>query len=249
MSEPLGTIKNLIDSCSPEDRAALATYLRGLTPHPLESEWGIDANTILNAIRRSSDLTRRGVRGIIAEAVFESDVIPSLIASGWEKASIGDDQPYDVLLQRGHISARIQIKLQRLEKSIPKLYYPAKHNNSSLFVVEVQRTRGGTKKSREALPEAGTELSVIRSLTVKTRPYRFGEFDILAVNLHPSSGNWRSFRYTLSSRLLARPEDTSLIRIFQPVAAIPGDIWTDDLSIALSWLEKDNDMVSLADLL
>ncbi len=42
-----------------------------LVLHPLESEWDINAETILSAIRRSSDLTLRGIRGIIAEATFE----------------------------------------------------------------------------------------------------------------------------------------------------------------------------------
>lgn len=249
MSETLEAIKKLIDSCTTDDRLALAAYLRKLVPHPLESEWGVDASTILSAIRRSSDLTKRGVRGIIAEAVFESDVVPILRTHGWQAVAIVGDQPYDVVLKRHDISARIQIKLQRREKGVPKLYYPTKYSENPLYVVEVQKTRSGTKKSKVVLQGTSTEISTTNSLAVKTRPYRFGEFDILAVNMHPSSGDWKSFRYTLSSRLLPRSEDQSLIEIFQPVAAQPNKIWTDDASTVLSWLDIEHDAVSVADLL
>ncbi len=82
MSESLEAIIELIDECSEEDRRALKLYLRNLLPHPLESEWGIDADTILSAINRSSDLTKRGVRGIIAEAVFVNEIVPTVAHSG-----------------------------------------------------------------------------------------------------------------------------------------------------------------------
>ena len=80
MSESLEAISNLIDECSEEDRRALKLYLQRLVPHPLERAWGIDADTILSAISRSSDLTKRGVRGIIAEAVFVNEVCQLLRA-------------------------------------------------------------------------------------------------------------------------------------------------------------------------
>jgi len=82
MSDSLETIKRLIEECSIEERKALNAYLRALLPHPLESQWGIDADTILSAISRSSDLTKRGVRGIIAEAVFVNDVVPNICDHG-----------------------------------------------------------------------------------------------------------------------------------------------------------------------
>ena len=53
--------------------------------------------------------------------------------------------------------------------------------------------------------------------TVDTRPYSFRDFDILAVNMHPSSGDWKDFRYTLASWLLPRVNDVSLIEIMQRV--------------------------------
>lgn len=234
MSESLSTIKKLIAECSIEEQRALKLYFSELVPHPLEHEWGIDAGTILSAIRRSSDLTKRGVRGIIAEAVFETVVTPSIFASGWDLATLTGDLAYDVRLEKGTTTARIQIKLQRLEKGVPKLYYPRHYKNETLYVVEVQKTRGGKKKTRNPLSGTSSVLGTVAEVE-ETRPYRFGDFDILAVNMHPSSGNWRSFRYTVASWLLARAEDPALIEIFQPVAATPNDIWTDDLAICLDW--------------
>ncbi|MGP8260040.1 MAG: hypothetical protein ACLQM6_08830 [Acidobacteriaceae bacterium] len=236
MSESPEVIKKLIEDCSLEDRKALKAYLRTLMPHPLESEWGIDADTILSAISRSSDLTKRGVRGIIAEAVFVNDVVPNIAASGWESVPISGDLSYDALFKKGELSARVQVKLQRMEKGVPKLYYPAHYKEGSLYVVEVQKTRSGEKKTVEHLQEATTDVTATNMITVKTRPYHFGDFDILAVNMHPSSGDWKNFRYTLGSWLRPRSKDSSLIEIFQPVAATPNDVWTDDIAECLGWL-------------
>lgn len=237
MSELLETIKKLIDECSEEDRKALKLHLSRLLPHPLESEWVIDADTILTAINRSSDLTKRGVRGIIAEAVFVSEILPSIGASGWKTVEFSGDHPYDVLLRKGARDARIQVKLQRLEEKVPKLYYPKYYERGSLFVVEAQKTRTGQKTTRATV--SGTEVAVgtVEEIIVKTRPYSFGDFDIIAVNMHPSSRNWKDFRYSVASWLVPRATDSKLIEIYQPVAAVPNDVWTDDLTSCLQWFE------------
>jgi hypothetical protein len=237
MTESLEAISKLIDECPDEERRALKLYFQRLLPHPLEREWGIDADTILSAISRSSDLTKRGVRGIIAEAIFVSQIMPTVAAFGWLPVDFSGDHSYDALLKKGDTSARIQVKLQRPEEGVPKLYYPKHYQEGSLFVVEVQKTRTGKKPAKKTLPGTQTEIMVTGSATESTRPYSFGDFDILAVNMHPSSGSWREFRYTVASWLLARPADTGLIEIFQPVATTPNDVWTDDLGTCLSWYE------------
>jgi hypothetical protein len=249
MNDSLETIQKLINECSEDERRAVKFFLRKLLPHPLESEWGIDADTILSAINRSSDLTKRGIRGIIAEAVFVNDVIPGAAASGWQYIAIGGDHLYDALLKKGDRSARIQVKLQRLEKGAPKLYYPRHYKEGSLYVVEVQKTRSGKKTVKKTLPGTDTQIAVTTSVTEETRPYNFGEFDILAVNMHPSSGDWKNFRYTLGSWLLPRQANSSRIEIFQPVAAIPNDVWTDDLATCLKWFETGEEHRVLAELL
>ena len=224
-------------------------YLSVVAPHPLEQDWGIDADTILTAIRRSSDLTRRGVRGIIAEAVFENSILPSLVGSGWEAATIQGDQSYDVHLKKGEHSARIQIKLQRLEKGVSKLYYPKHYPEGTLFVVEVQKTRSGEKTTKQKLQGSDETLEATNTVTVQTRPYRFGDFDILAVNMHPSSGDWKQFRFTIASWLLPKSSDKKLIETFQPVAAKPDEVWTDDLATCLEWLEAGAERSVLKELL
>jgi hypothetical protein len=249
MRESPEGIRKLVDECSEEDRKALKMYLQRLLPHPLEREWAIDADTILSAINRSSDLTKRGVRGIIAEAVFVNEIMPTVAVLGWQPVEVSGDHPFDALLNKGDISARVQVKLQRLEEGSPKLYYPAHYEKGSLYVVEVQKTRTGKKTARNKIPGTEVEITTTESITVSTRPYRFGDFDLLAVNMQPSSGNWREFRYTVASWLLPRTADMGLVEIFQPVAAIPNDVWTDDLETCLSWFESAKRSRVLAELL
>jgi hypothetical protein len=71
-----------------------------------------------------------------------------------------------------------------------------------------------------------------------TRPYRFGDFDILAVNLHPATGSWERFAFTVGGWLLPRKTDPNLIEIFQPVPITPDEYWTDDLSRCIEWFQS-----------
>lgn len=244
MLEPLDAIKKIIDGCTEEDRRSLRAYLGRLAPHPLEREWGIDADLVLSAIRRSSDLTKRGVRGIIAECVFVDQIAPKTAASGWTLQEVNpsegedEDRPYDAALRKGDLLARVQVKLQRLEKKTPKLYYPKFYQPGSLYVVEVQKTRSGKMKTKQSLDTAGNVTLVDKATTEMTRPYRFTDFDVIAVNMQPSSSDWHSFRYTVASWLLPRSGQEGLIEIFQPVAAVPNEFWTDDLSECLDWFES-----------
>jgi hypothetical protein len=236
MTESLEEIKRLISSCSEEDRRRLAVYLKEYIPHhPLEDDWGVDAQTILSAIRRSSDLTKRGVRGIIAEAIFDSEVVPKMSTCGWWPSDIPPgDWPFDALLERNGVRARIQIKLQRSEVGIPKRFYPRYYEpDLDLYVVEVQKTRTGKRPPRK-VTEANEERAS-NTQPQDTRPYRFGDFDILAVNMQPSTQAWTNFRYTVSNWLIPRSEQPSLIEIFQPVPLHPSDAWTDDLETCLNW--------------
>ena len=224
MSRLTDDICRLIDGASEEERLLVHSYLRQRVPvHTLEREWGTSAEAILTAIARSTDLTLRGIRGILAEASFEETILPKLRAAGWSILPILGDQAYDFLLEKGTARVRIQVKLQRREKGAPKEY--AKRSRASLncpagtmHVVEVQKTRSGEKKGE------------------KTRPYRYGDFDILAVSLHPSSGDWSRYLFTVGGWLLPRQKQHELIETFQPVPGHPDDYWTDDLSLCIEWL-------------
>jgi hypothetical protein len=247
MSESLEATKRLIEECSEEDQRALKLYLRRLSPHPLEAKWDIDADTILSAIDRSSDLTKRGVRGIIAEAIFVTEVLPSIDAWGWHPVEFEGDRPYDVLVEKGGREARVQVKLQRLQEREPKLYYPKYYDEERLYVVEVQKTRTGERATKTTAPVADAVVETVEEVTIKkTRPYSFGDFDILAVNMHPSSHDWRSFRYTVASWLIPRVSDPKLIETFQPVAAVANEVWTDSLVTCLRWFEEGGNRSVLA---
>jgi hypothetical protein len=119
MNETLHGVKEFIDQCSEKERKALFEYLRRRLPrHPLEEQWDIDAETILTAIYRSPDLTQRGVRGILAEAVFERDILPSVEKLGWHVLPVSiSDPPYDFILESEGQRVTIQVKLQRTEKA------------------------------------------------------------------------------------------------------------------------------------
>jgi hypothetical protein len=225
---------SLIDSATDDERRVILEYVRRrVVIHPLETQWGTTAEAILGAISRSSDLTQRGIRGILAEATFEETVAPAMAKAGWQPEPISGDQSYDFVLNRGTERIRIQVKLQRREKGLPK-ELPRRSRLAlraapeTLFVVEVQKTRSGQKAGEQ------------------TRPYRFGDFDILAVNLHPSTGDWKKFLYTVGDWLLPRAANPNLIEIFQPVPIAPDEYWTDDLQVCIEWLfqRKQNRLYS-----
>ncbi len=222
-AEVVQEICRLLDQCSEKERIAVLIYLRERLPlHPIEKQWGISSDVILAAIQRSNDLTKRGIRGIIAEAMFEQAVLPTL--PEWKSVQIIGDQPFDFLLELADspLQCRIQVKLQRREGASPKVVSQKLRRELGLsgdfYVVEVQKTRTGSDGDGKA-----------------TRPYKFGEFDILAVNMHPSSGDWKRFMYTVGAWLLPRLSDPTLIEIMQPVPALADGYWTDDLWTCLNW--------------
>jgi N-glycosylase/DNA lyase len=86
----------------------------------LEREWGTTAEAVLTAIARSTYPTKRGIRGILAEATFEETILPSMRAEGWNSVVVVGDRTYDFALQQGRTEIRIQVKLQRREKDAPK---------------------------------------------------------------------------------------------------------------------------------
>jgi len=65
---------------------------------------------------------------------------------------------------------------------------------------------------------------------------RFGEFDLLAVCMWASTGNWHSFLYAPAARLVADMRDKNVIKTFQLVPNYENadsNIWTKDLTTAL----------------
>ena len=157
-------IVRAVRSCTPEQKQRIFNEIRdSILIHNLERTFGVRAEVILEAISRANDLTQRGVRGVIAETVFVLDVLPN--ATGWQSDPPVGDLSYDACLHKNDRRVRIQVKTQRRKAGAPM-------RQRGSYVVEVQRTRTGQKDG------------------VSARPYRFGEFDLLAVCmwLQPETG-------------------------------------------------------------
>ena len=210
---------------------SLAAYLRSKIPnHPLEEKWGISYELILDAIHRSQDIVQRGVRGVIAEAVFEAKVLPTI--KGWRSVPVVGDLPYDFKIRGDKQEIKIQVKLQRTQAGQP-LTRP--FFGPDTFIVEVQKTRSGTKrKGKETASKVASKSVPIEP--EKTRPYQFGDFDIIAVNMQPSTRDWTRFMYTVGSWLMPRAKDKKLIEIMQPVNGTRSDVWTDSIEECIGWL-------------
>jgi hypothetical protein len=187
--------------------------------HSLETEFNAPAEVILGAIARAPDITKRGIRGLLAEAAFAIDVIPTVASEGWAdimppSGGAGNTQPFDALLERDGIKVRIQVKTQRREKGKPWIkHFPSPWGEC--YVVETQRTRGGTDKKTGK----------------RTRPYHFGEFDVLAVCMWASTGDWTNFRYAIGNDLSPEAKDAEFIGHVQPIPQDPGakGFWTPSL--------------------
>ncbi len=163
----------------------------------------------------------RGLRGVLAEAAFGVHVVAPLMALGWSSLPSIKDPPYDYLLDDGQGPVKVQVKLQRSRAGRPMLASEASRRYSpAMHVVETQRTRGGKLKGEE------------------TRPYRFGEFDIMVVAIQPSTLDWNHFRCTVADWLVPRLESDLQIAKFQPVAIDPNEDWTGDFTEVMRWFRS-----------
>jgi hypothetical protein len=217
----LERIVRLLDASPSETRQAVFRRLRDEFPiHPLEIQLGVPAEVVLEAIARAGPLTLRGIRGVLAESAFEIYVIKSLV--GWSSVAVTGDPPYDYLLEDREGAVKVQVKLQRMKAGRPMTAQEGyRRFDPNRLVVETQRTRGGKDSS-------GGD----------TRPYRFGEFDVLAVATEPTTRRWDSFIYTVADWLVPRPENPGQLLKFQPVAVAPDEDWTDDFETCVAWLRS-----------
>lgn len=186
--------------------------------HSLEADWHAPAEMILDAIAQSGDLTQRGVKGVIADRAFHKLVVPTLERSGWANIPLVGDHPYDAQLKKADLTVTVQVKMQRRERGSPKIRIVG---GVPHWIVEVQRTRSGTNPD-------GTS----------TRPYSFGSFDILAVNLYASSQDWSHYIYTVGNWLVPKRGQPHLIETMQPLPQAPNDDWTNDFDQCVEWLNN-----------
>ena len=224
-SVDLSKIKVLLAQCSRDERWELLRLLRQEFPiHDLERKLNTSAEVILEAIDRSSDLTLRGVRGVIAEAAFKEYVVLPLVDRGWSDLPDTGNTAFDFLLETPTLfQAKVQVKMQRQKNQKPMRAIEANRrlfaNAGDMWVVETQKTRGGKDSEGQ-----------------DTRPYRFRDFDILAVSMHPSTSDWSRFSYTVAHWLIPDPQNEKQVFKFQPVALVPNADWTDSLEVCVEWL-------------
>jgi hypothetical protein len=217
LSEKIQEILQLVGGLDPSQRQAVFDHLKGsCISHPLEREWNAPAELILDAIAQSSDLTQRGVKGVIADRAFHRMVVPVLARAGWTSNQIVGDLAYDADLTKADVRVTVQVKMQRRVRGEP---FERQAGGVPHWVVEVQKTRSGQDADGAS-----------------TRPYSFGNFDILAVNLYASTGDWSHFVFTVADWLIPRPDNENLIAVLQPVSQAPSDRWTRHFDEAVEWL-------------
>jgi len=212
----------LVEKLSPEKRKELFALLREKMPigelHKFESDMDARAEQILEALSRAGALNLRAVRGCLSEATFFVDVVgPLQKAQKFEDITPVGDFPFDAKLKDKTGDFKVQVKLQRRKDGTPPWI-----RADGKGVAELQRTRTGVKRGKS------------------TRPYRFGEFDILAVCMQPSHKRWNSFMYIPEKWLLPDDKDATIIEKMQPVSLKPDEVWTDDFEEAVRRLRSGN---------
>ena len=220
--EALNAVRELLARCSPEERAAIFKELRAThSIHPYEAAVGAPAEMILEAVHRAPELTRRMLRGVIADAAFRTFVVAALEVRGWRDVTPEGNFAYDYSLDDGMGPISIQVKLQRSERGVPVVKNGKRYGfDGEVFMTETQKSRTGT--DGDANP---------------TRPYRYGEFDVLAVSMQPSSGAWDSYMYTLG-RWLLQGKTALEMATLQPVTKVAGEFWTSDFQVAAQWFRQ-----------
>lgn len=222
-SKKLDQVRALISDCSAAEQEALFRELRQHHAiHEFERVIGAPAEMILEAVHRAPELTRRMLRGVIADAAFRTFVVPAQAQKGWRDVTPEGNFAYDYLMEDALGKLSVQVKLQRSEKGAPVVKPGTRFGfEGDVFITETQKTRTGS---------AGDE---------QTRPYRYGEFDLLAVSMQPSTGKWDRYMYTVGRWLLPGKGENEMATL-QPVSMTPSNFWTDDFSTAATWF-RDGD--------
>lgn len=223
--ENLTTIRDLLTQCSPDEQETLFRELRQhYIIHEFERIIGAPAEMILEAVHRAPELTRRMLRGVIADAAFRTFVVPAVEVQGWRDVTPEGNFAFDYMMENARGQISVQVKLQRSQRGAPVVKDGARFGFlGEVFITETQKTRTGNDGEGE-----------------KTRPYRYGEFDVLAVSMQPSTGRWDRYMYTLGRWLLPGKGDNEMATL-QPVAMTPNEFWTNDFATAATWFLADDD--------
>lgn len=176
--------------------------------HPLEERWGLEGSVVLDAIESSIDLIQRGVLGVVAEHQFKNKILDPL--NGSLQILPTADHSVDYLItDSANPPVSVQVKLQRRTNGVPIL-----ENGQALVETQKSRSRGKGKST--------------------TRLYRYGDFDIVAVSLWPSTGDWSKFMFAAGHQLRPAFRKPQFMAGFQPVSLKSDGVWTDDFLACVS---------------
>jgi excisionase family DNA binding protein len=233
-------IERFLDSCSAAQRRNIFDRLRKeFRIHRIEEIVGMDAERILEAFSRAVKATPM-LLGILAEPAFEEFVLNQLPEDRWTYEIAPSGNAYDFILRERDTESdvvRIQVKLQKGDKGTPMYGKPKATKymfSKEMLMVETQRSRKGSKRSKGS-KASESENIIIEGSDKGTRPYKFGQFDVLAVSLFYSEKRWNKFMFTLCGRLLPDPENPENLATYQPVSPVANDDWTDRLEQCLAW--------------
>ena len=228
----VASISGLLANCSYGQKQVIFSLLRReILIHEFENVIGAPAEMILEAVHRAPELTRRMLRGVIADAAFRQFVIPPLLDKGWIDSTPDGNYAYDYILSDATGPVSIQVKLQRSKRGKPVIRAGKKYGfDDEVFIVETQKTRTGNDANHQ-----------------KTRPYRYGEFDIIAVSMQPYTQHWDRYMFSLQRWLLPGKNKSELATL-QPVAMVTDRFWTNNFETAVDWLRIDDGGKSLLDL-
>ena len=222
----VASIRLLLDQCTPQERESLFRELRSVHQiHEFEAVIGAPAEMILEAIHRAPELTRRMLRGVIADAAFRQYLASHLTARGWTDVTPVGNFAFDYKLADSAGPITVQVKLQRSERGSPVVRNGLRYGfGPQVFMTETQKSRSGT----DGTDGAGNQ----------TRPYRYGEFDVLAVSMQPSTARWDRYMFTLG-RWLIQGNQPNEIATLQPVSTTSNEFWTDDFNVAAQWFRAE----------
>lgn len=222
-NQNLDSIRALIAQCSLEEKETLFRELRqSHVIHEFERVIGAPAEMILEAVHRAPELTRRMLRGVIADAAFRTFVVPAVGPQGWRDVTPEGNFAYDYMMQDAQGNVSVQVKLQRSARGEPVVKDGERYGfEGDVYITETQKTRTGNDGDEQ------------------TRPYRYGEFDVLAVSMQPSTGEWDRYMYTVGRWLLPGRGENEMATL-QPVSMEPSEFWTNDFETVAAWLRADD---------
>jgi hypothetical protein len=208
----VNVIKQLLEECIDEDR----------------NQWKSEAQTVLAAVRASHP-TRRGVKGAIAAAFFESSALPAAMQAGWLRAS-GNHRPDPLrfAIERDGLIVRVLFGVLQVEAGKPVRRTSQQREPS--YVVQLPR------RPRARVVKSTGEMKTAEAPSWQgERGWSLADFEVLAVSLQPLTRQWSDFRYTLSGWLMPSRSNTAFVENLQTVSLDASGGWTNDLLTSLAW--------------